>query len=119
MNLERTKRLLNSEPDTSDPLRLLVEVLAATIELLSLEGNDYSWSSWSTREEALGEVEPMLRLAESGVAPDHGAVCLLYFATGPLQEVAISSGWGEAFIKLAERYDAAEDLLWPPRQAGG
>ena len=27
--------------------------------------------------------------------------------TGPIQEVALSSGWGDAFLDLADRFDAA------------
>jgi hypothetical protein len=32
---------------------------------------------------------------------------VLFAPTGPIQEVSISSGWGEAFLSLAERFDAA------------
>jgi len=34
MRRERTKRLLDSGPDKSDPLRLLADVLAATLGVL-------------------------------------------------------------------------------------
>jgi hypothetical protein len=31
----------------------------------------------------------------------------LFLPTGPLQELAISSGWGAEFLRLADRYDCA------------
>jgi len=36
---------------------------------------------------------------------------LLYVPTGPLQEISISNGWAEAFLKLAEEFDSLEYLL--------
>jgi hypothetical protein len=29
-----------------------------------------------------------------------------------MQEVSVSSGWGEAFLQVAERYDYAEKAIW-------
>lgn len=34
-------------------------------------------------------------------------LAILFAPTGPIQEVAISSGWGDAFLELADRFDAA------------
>ena len=31
----------------------------------------------------------------------------LFAPTGPLQEVSVSSGWGEEFLNMARRFDAA------------
>jgi len=30
-----------------------------------------------------------------------------------LQEVSLSSGWAEPFLKVAEKYDEVERLIWP------
>jgi hypothetical protein len=32
----------------------------------------------------------------------------LFLPTGPLQELAIEHGWGDAFLALADRFDALE-----------
>jgi hypothetical protein len=32
---------------------------------------------------------------------------VLFAPTGPIQEVSISSGWGNEFLDLAERFDRA------------
>jgi ferredoxin len=39
--------------------------------------------------------------------PPRGDLSVLFAPTGPIQEVGVSSGWGEAFLELAERFDRA------------
>jgi hypothetical protein len=109
--LERTKQLL-SQPDTEDARVLLKEVLRSAIELLSLPDNEFAWSSWRDKGAAIAEIEGILALVEAGELPERSSVSVLFAPTGPIQEVSISSGWGEAFLKLAERYDRAEQRLW-------
>jgi hypothetical protein len=48
--------------------------------------------------------------ARAGRVPAYGA-SFVFLATGPMQEVALSSGWGDAFIALADRCGAALDAL--------
>lgn len=109
--LERTEQLL-SHPDAEDPCVLLAEVLRSTVELLSLPDNDFAWSSWKAKGTAIAEIERVLALVEAGELPERSSVSVLFAPTGPIQEVSVSSGWGEAFLKVAERYDRAEQRLW-------
>ncbi|MEZ5562724.1 MAG: hypothetical protein R3F27_07215 [Gammaproteobacteria bacterium] len=112
MKLDDTKRLLDRNLEESDPMDLLVNVLEAAVELISIEGNDFIWSSWSNADEALAEVRSLLARVQSGVLPERADVAILFAPTGPIQEVSLSSGWAEAFLKVAERYDYAEQKLW-------
>lgn len=107
MQLERAKALLNGTPDTSDPRSLMIEVLAASIELVSLEGNNFLWSSWNDAEAAVQELGEHRRLLESPASPNIDRISVLFAPTGPMQEVSMSSGWGEQFIKLASYFDVA------------
>ena len=109
--LDRTKRLLRT-PDKSDPHAFLLEVLRSLVELLSLPDNDFAWSSWSGRDVAVSEVESIIALIESGKLPDRVRVAVLFAPTGPAQEVSLSSGWADVFLKVAELYDQAEEMLW-------
>ena len=34
-------------------------------------------------------------------------MAVLFLPTGPIQEVSLSSGWGDEFVALADRFDAA------------
>jgi hypothetical protein len=110
--LEFTKRLVGN-PDAADPRVLLADVLRSAIELLSLSENDYSWSSWKDRDAAVAEVQSLLALVERGDLPDRVSVSVLFAPTGPIQEVSVSSGWGEVFLRVAERFDRARQQLWP------
>ena len=97
--------------DATDPRVLLADVLRSAVELLSLPDNDFSWSSWENREAAVAEVQTILELLERGELPDRVSLSVLFAATGPIQEVSLSSGWSETFLKVAERFDRAERRL--------
>lgn len=115
MKLENTRALLDLNPEAIDPQKLLVSVLRVSVELLSLDDNDYVWSYWRDQDEALKEVGHLLAVAEAGKMPELSRLSLLFAPTGPLQEVSMSSGWADAFLKVAERYDAAENGLYGQR----
>jgi hypothetical protein len=83
-------------------LTKLISVLKEAKDLLARNENDFSWSSWENQSEALSEISTILASLENGKIPD---IRVLFAPTGPIQEVSLSSGWGEEFIKLADRFD--------------
>ena len=109
--LDRTKQLL-SEPDAADARVLLAHVLLSAVELLSLPDNDFAWSGWADRPAAVGEVQALLAVVEAGGLPERTSISVLFAPTGPIQEVSVSSGWGDTFLRVAECYDRAERRLW-------
>ena len=44
---------------------------------------------------------------DAGKLPPKLGLTVLFAPTGPIQEVSISSGWGEEFLSLAEQFDRA------------
>ena len=112
MKLDETKKLLSYDLNGSDPRSVLIDVLRASIELLSIEENDFAWSSWKNAAEAVAEVKSILAVIEAGGIPERLALSVLFAPTGPMQEVSISSGWSDIFLKVAELYDYAEKRLW-------
>jgi len=112
MNLERTKQLLHGKINKKDPMGSLVHVLESAIELISLPDNDFSWSPWDGAEEATVEIKDLISLVKRGRLPERLKVSVLFAPTGPLQEVSLSSGWADPFLKLADKYDQVEKLLW-------
>ena len=88
----------------------LISVFEETRELLADPGNDFTWSSWVGREDALREMDGILSSLWCGVLPKSLSMEVLYAPTGPIQEVSLSSGWGEAFLALTERFDEAMAL---------
>ncbi len=83
----------------------LISVFEETRELLADPDNDFTWSSWVGCEDALSEMDGILSSLWCGVLPESLSMTVLYAPTGPIQEVSLSSGWGKAFLALAERFD--------------
>ena len=110
--LDRTKQLL-SQPDATNPRVALANVLRAAAELLSLPDNDFAWSSWADHAAAVAEIEAMLVVVEAGdiARPNVCLGALRAYGSHPGGESELRLG--DAFLKLAERYDRAERLLWP------
>lgn len=110
--IQRTKKKISENIKNNKPIEALIEILYISIELLSLPKNDYSWSSWKNQEVALKEINNLIKKIKAGIIPERIDVAILFVATGPMQEVSLSSGWGDAFIKVAEIYDKVEKLIW-------
>ena len=108
--LERTKALLDQGVDLAHPLQALQQILGAVLELVSLPDNDFSWSSWRDAAHAQGELEGLMATLQSGALPDLLQVSVLFAATGPLQELAMGSGWTDTYLRVAEVFDVVAPL---------
>ena len=99
-----------------------MRVFEATRLLVNRDGNDFSWSGWDDAAAATLEVDAVVLKLNERILPDIGTV--LFLPTGPLQELSLSSGWGDEFIRLAEWFDEAaagtdcDCFLSPLRDAG-
>jgi hypothetical protein len=85
----------------------LLDVLRETRAMLALPDNEFMWSSWEDADAALAEMDGLIERLEAGGLPYRGAISILFTVTGPIQETAMSSGWGDEFLVLADRCDAA------------
>ena len=87
-------------------LQDLIAVLLDARELLEKPENEFSWSSWRHADHAIAEIDGLLEQLESGQLPERSALEILFLPTGPLQDVSLSSGWGDEFLELADIFDA-------------
>lgn len=85
----------------------LLLALRETRRLLANQTNNFRWSSWHNAEAALTEFDALIESIDRGAPADAQELAVLFAPTGPIQEVSVSSGWGERFLELAERVDAA------------
>jgi hypothetical protein len=83
-------------------LRKLILILKETRSFIARDDNDFSWSSWLDQDHAISEIDSMIAELENGSVPK---IEVLFAPTGPIQEVGLSSGWGNEFLELAERFD--------------
>ncbi len=83
----------------------LIRVFEDAKLLLSRSDNCFLYSGWDDAIEANAEIDQVLENLREGKV---SAVPAIFFLpTGPLQEVSVSSGWGDEFLALADRYDVA------------
>lgn len=92
----------------------LIAVLGEARELLALPGNDFVWSSWDNAADALHEIDGLIREITAGELPKRSTLVVLFLPTGPIQEVSLSSGWGQEFLRLATKFDAAIEQAYNP-----
>jgi len=90
----------------------LATVLLEAREYLTRPENDFAWSSWADAGAALREIDGLIECIRSGKLPPQGDLTVLFAPTGPIQEVSLSSGWGEEFLALAKRFDAVVEAAY-------
>jgi len=83
----------------------LLEIFSEVRTMVARPENDFDWSSWEDEAAALEEIDGLLASLRAGAPPDTHTMRVLFTPTGPMQEVSLSSGWGNRFLELAERYD--------------
>jgi hypothetical protein len=79
--------------------------ISRLVYLLSLPDVDVCWSSY---DNALDAIEELKLLESRIISQDKNAVKRLLFLlapTGALQEISISSGWGDEFLDIAEKIE--------------
>lgn len=84
----------------------LIDVMVEARRLVALPDNDFSYSSFIDQEAALKEIDTYIERLREGVTKT-GGMSVLFLPTGPMQEVSLSSGWGDEFVALADRFDRA------------
>ncbi len=85
----------------------LLDVFQRARDLVARPDNDFAWSSWRDTEDALEEIDSILSRLQRGEIPAMLEMSVLFAPTGPMQELSLSSGWGNRFLGLAEEFDAA------------
>lgn len=92
----------------------LIAALREARELLARPSNDFTWSTWEDESAALEEIDELIRRIEMGLMPEAAHVRLLFLPTGPIQEVSLSSGWGEEFLQVSAQFDVALETAYGP-----
>ncbi len=85
----------------------LLDIFQRARDLVARPENDFSWSSWRDIDDALEEIDGILGQLQAGDVPHKFNMSILFAPTGPMQELALSSGWGNRFLGLATEFDAA------------
>lgn len=85
----------------------LLDIFHRARDLVARPDNDFAWSSWRDAEHALEEIDAIISRLRNGETPDMSSMSILFSPTGPMQELSLSSGWGNRFLQLASEFDEA------------
>ena len=89
----------------------VIDVLETVVRILKLPGTDVAWSRYQSGDEAVADVNHHIGRLRGGDPSHIVDLTLLFAPTGSLQEISISSGWGDAFLDLAARFDRAIEAV--------
>jgi hypothetical protein len=82
-------------------------VLAAARPLVARPDNDFMYSSWLHAEHALRELDELAAALDGDLPLPAGQLGVVFAPTGPMHELAVSSGWSREFGTLASEVDDA------------
>jgi hypothetical protein len=85
----------------------LIAILQEAKLFLRRPENEFVWSEWDDGLSAALEIDSHIAAIERGDNSRLPELELLFAPTGSIQEVAMSSGWGEPYLALAARFDKA------------
>ena len=85
----------------------VLRILQETRAFLARPENNFDWSGWENGEAALKEIDSLIASIRDRTLSDPKQFVWLFAPTGPIQEVSLSSGWGDMFLELAKRMGAA------------
>jgi hypothetical protein len=83
----------------------VIVILNEIQDWLSEPGNHFAWSSWDNAEAALAEIDDVIAQINQDEFAALQRLKILFAPTGPIQDVSLSSGWGEDFLRLADHFD--------------
>ena len=88
-------------------LAALLDIFYRARDLVALPNNDFAWSSWPNSDAALAEIDGIIAQLRRGELPDEMQMIMMFAPTGRMQELSMSSGWGNRFLQLASEFDIA------------
>ncbi len=86
---------------------VIIEILETVKELILEPKTDISWSIFNSKDELIIEIDAhiqKLKLRDFSKVTD---LILLFAPTSDFQEISLSSGWGNRYLKISERFDVA------------
>ena len=84
----------------------LTRIFQVAKDFVTQSENDFTYSSWRDTEHAVSELDGVISRLVRGDLPPRSSMECLFLPTGPMQELAESSGWGDRFLTLADEFDS-------------
>ena len=91
----------------------IIGVLEEVVCILDRPDTDVAWSRYNNVAEAVSDLSQHIALLRSGDISRIEDLASLFAPSGSLQEISITSGWGERFLCLAAWFDRAIESIRP------
>jgi len=101
----------NSDKSVNEKINNVIKVLKKTKAIIKNTTIDVAWSQFESEEEVIEALDEQM---EKLISHDFSTIwdlILLFAPTGSLQEISISSGWGDEYLTLAFEFDTAINEL--------
>jgi hypothetical protein len=96
----------------ASPLCEIIDILNEIIRIVRRSEIDVVWSGYDTTDDVLSDLTGHIARLTNNDLSRRKELKILFAPTGPLQEIALSSGWGDQFLSIAERFDQLEFRLF-------
>ena len=86
---------------------VIIEILETVKKLILEPKTDISWSTFNSKDELIIEIDAhiqKLKLRDFSKVTD---LIILFAPTSDFQEISLSSGWGNRYLNISERFDVA------------
>ena len=86
---------------------VIIEILETVKKLILEPKTDISWSTFNSKDELIIEIDAhiqKLKLRDFSKVTD---LIILFAPTSDFQEISLSSGWGNRYLNISERFDIA------------
>ena len=83
----------------------LIKLLNEIIELVSTRDTNLIWSTIDTKEELILKLENYIQRFQNNNFSSIEQLIGFFLPTGDLQEIALSSGWGEEYLAISKKFD--------------
>jgi hypothetical protein len=91
--------------DPKDAIIRLIHLLKKIKEIIITLKTDTLWSSFDNKEDILEELDNHIQRFQNNDFSSIEQLIGLFLPTGDLQEIAISSGWGEEYLAISKKFD--------------
>lgn len=86
-------------------IKEVIEVLEKVKEIIINYEMDLSYSDYESEKQLISDIDVYIAKLKSNDFSCNNKISFLFAPTGDLQEIAISSGWSDEYMKLAEVID--------------
>jgi dATP pyrophosphohydrolase len=103
-------RLLNIDPRHTN--EFMITLLNEIKEFIRVRDTNMLWTIFDTEKDFLKELDIHIERIQNNDFSSFEQLISLFLPTGDLQEIALSSGWGEEYLVISKKFDDLIQVLF-------